>query len=65
MLLEFKTKNFKNFQKEFHFKLCDAASYDYNTDVIKDGVVNTAMVYGRNGSGKTNLGLAIFDIILA
>lgn len=64
MLLEFKTKNFKNFQKELHFKLCDAASYDYNTDVIKDGVVNTAMVYGRNGSGKTNLGLAIFDIIL-
>lgn len=64
MLLEFKVKNFKNFRKELHFKLCEAAAYDYNANVIRDGVVNTAVIYGRNGSGKTNFGLAIFDIIL-
>ena len=64
MLLEFKVKNFKNFQKELHFKLSDAEAYDYNTEAIRDNVVNTAIIYGRNGSGKTNLGLALFDIIL-
>lgn len=30
---------------------------------MKDGIVNHAVIYGRNGSGKSNLTIAIFDII--
>ena len=30
---------------------------------VKNGVVNNALIYGHNGVGKSNLGLALFDII--
>ena len=30
---------------------------------MKNGIVNAALIYGHNGMGKSNLGLAIFDII--
>lgn len=42
----------------------NAADYDYNGDIIKDGCVTKALIFGINGSGKSNLALAVFDIIL-
>lgn len=68
MLLEFRVDYFKNFMQGLSFKLGDnskddSAKYDYNQNVITDGIVNTAIIYGINGSGKTNLGLALFDIV--
>jgi energy-coupling factor transporter ATP-binding protein EcfA2 len=63
MLRKFKVSNFKNFEKDFMFDLSEANGYEFNSDSIKNGIVNSAIVYGRNGSGKSNLGLAIFDII--
>ena len=30
---------------------------------MKDGLLNKIIVYGRNSVGKTNLGLALFDIV--
>ena len=29
---------------------------------VEDGIVKNGIIYGPNGSGKTNIGLAIFDI---
>jgi AAA15 family ATPase/GTPase len=63
MLRKFKVSNFKNFEKEFVFDLTETNGYAFNKECIKDGTANCALVYGRNGVGKSNLALAIFDII--
>ena len=64
MLKEFKVEGFKNFEKELVFDLSKTRNYNFSENAIKDGIVKTGLVYGINGSGKSNLGLAIFDIIL-
>jgi len=63
MLTKFSVSNFKSFNTEFTFDLQDTNAYAFNKESIKNGVVNNAIVYGYNGIGKSNLGLAIFDII--
>lgn len=63
MLKRFKVSNFKSFEKDFEFDLSDINGYEFNKDSIKNGIVNNALIYGHNGVGKSNLGLAIFDII--
>ena len=63
MLTRFKVSNFKCFKDEFVFDLSSTNGYTFNAECIKHGIVNNAMIYGYNGSGKSNLGWAIFDII--
>lgn len=63
MLKKFCVSNFKGFETELLFDLTSANGYTFNPSCIKDGVVNNCMVYGYNGCGKSNLALAIFDII--
>lgn len=63
MLTKFTVSNFKSFNSEFILDLQETNSYAFNSECIKNGVVNNALVYGHNGVGKSNLGLAIFDII--
>lgn len=63
MLKEFRVKGFKNFAKELVMDFT-ARDYDFNTDAVKNGIVKDCMVYGPNGCGKSNLGYAIFDIVL-
>lgn len=64
MLKKFKVKNFKKFKDELEFDFDNIKNYQFNTEVVDNGLVNVALVYGSNGSGKSNLGFAIFDIIL-
>ena len=64
MLKEFRVKGFKNFEKELVFDFSKTRNYNFSENAIKDGIVKTGLIYGINGSGKSNLGLAIFDIIL-
>ena len=63
MLRKFRVSNFKCFEKNFEIDLTDVSGYEFNLDCIKNNIVNTAIIYGYNGSGKSNLALAIFDII--
>lgn len=62
MLVEFRVQNFKNFKEELIFKLDKVKNYEFNVEAINNNVIKTSLVYGKNGSGKSNLGLAIFDI---
>jgi hypothetical protein len=62
MLRKFSVENFKNFRDKITLDLTDKKNYEFNEDLIKNGVINKAIIYGKNASGKTNLGLAIFDI---
>ena len=63
MLRKFKVSNFKSFDKEFVFDLTEVNGYEFNKECIKNGIVNNTLIYGPNGVGKSNLALAIFDII--
>lgn len=64
MLLEFATKNFMNFEDVIEVNFGDTSNYEFSTSAIKDNMIKTCLLYGDNGSGKTNLGYAIFDITL-
>ena len=63
MLRKFKVSNFKSFEKNFEIDLTNVNGYEFNKSSIKNGIVNNAIIYGHNGVGKSNLALAIFDII--
>ncbi|MBU3660007.1 MAG: ATP-binding protein [Flavobacteriales bacterium] len=63
MLTKFSVSNFKSFNDEFVFDLNDTNGYNFNKESVNNGIVENAIVYGRNGVGKSNLGLAVFDII--
>lgn len=63
MLTKFSVSNFKSFNEKLVFDLRDTNGYEFNKECLKNGIVNNALIYGHNGVGKSNLGLAIFDII--
>lgn len=62
MLSKFTVNNFRGFADEISFDFTSKA-YSFNQHIVKNGLVNKAIVYGKNGIGKSNLGEAIFDII--
>ena len=62
MLIKFSVKNFRGFADRIEWDLSQPSNYEFNTYVIKDGVIKNGIVYGPNGSGKSNFALAIFDI---
>lgn len=62
MLKKFKVKNYRNFQEEFVFDFTDIRDYQFNTSCIKNGIINTSMIYGKNSVGKSNLGKALLNI---
>lgn len=63
MLRKFVVTNFKNYKTRTEFDLGSPSNYEFNSNVIDCKGLSKAIIYGINGSGKSNLGLAIFDII--
>jgi len=64
MLKCFSVSNFKNFKTKVTFKLDTPANYEFNSEIINRGVVSKGLLLGINGSGKSNLALALFDIVI-
>lgn len=62
MLTKFAVTNYRGFANRIELDLSNPSNYEFNKYVIKDGIVKNGIIYGPNGSGKTNIGLAIFDI---
>lgn len=62
MLKKFEVENFKGFENNIVFDL-SAREYAFNKNLVVNDVVNKAIVYGKNGVGKSSLGIAIFDIV--
>jgi AAA15 family ATPase/GTPase len=54
--------NFKSFKDKITLNLA-GSSYEFNSECIRNGIVSKGLIYGYNGVGKSNLGLAIMDII--
>ena len=62
MLKKFKVNNFKNFKNDLVVDFSNKRDYDFNTQLIKNNLINKIIIYGYNNSGKSNLGFAIMDI---
>jgi hypothetical protein len=63
MLIKFAVKNFRGFTEKIEWDLSHPSNYSFNTYAIKDGVIKNGIIYGPNGSGKTNFSVALFDIV--
>lgn len=64
MLKCFTVKNFRGFEDELVFDLSKTKDYAFNQECVKNNIVNKGIIYGKNGVGKSNLGLALFDITI-
>lgn len=62
MLTKFAVTNYRGFANRIEWDLSHPANYEYNKSAIKDGIIKNGIIYGPNGSGKTNFSLALFDI---
>ena len=62
MIERFTVYNYKGFNEEIVLDLSKTRDYAFNPDLIKNGLVNKGIIYGKNGSGKSNLGFALYDL---
>ena len=63
MLKKFSVENFKGFKDKITFDIGSPSNYSFNSEIIGNGCVTKGIIYGINSCGKSNLGLAILDII--
>lgn len=64
MLKRFAVENFRGLRGRTVVDFTKTKKYGFNTDLIRDGLINKVLIVGKNGCGKTNLGLALFDIVM-
>lgn len=62
MLKKFTVSNYRQFNEPLEFDLT-ASNYAFNTDCIHNNLVKLALIYGENGTGKSSLGWALFDLV--
>ncbi len=65
MLKSFTVGNFRAFTAETPVTIdfSKTGKYDYNSDCLKNGIVKTGIMFGKNASGKSSLAYALFDIV--
>lgn len=61
MLKSFYVKNYRNFQQGVKIDFSDTGNYAFSQDCLTNGLIGKMLIYGRNASGKTNLGSALMD----
>lgn len=62
MLTQFAVTNYRGFKQRIEWDLSHPSNYSFNSAAIQEGKVKNGIIYGPNGTGKSNFGLAIFDI---
>lgn len=63
MLKSVSVSNFKAFEEKVTLDFSSLGNYDFNKDAVKNGIVKTSIMYGKNAGGKSSFALAIFDIV--
>lgn len=63
MLVRFSVDNYRGFSKPITIDFTETHDYKFNQICVKKGLLNKIAIYGQNGSGKSNLGFALFDIV--
>ncbi len=62
MLTKFAVTNYRGFKDRIELDLTTHANYEFNSFAIRNDVIKNGIIFGPNGCGKSNLGLAVFDI---
>ena len=62
MLKRFSVCNYKNFKDKLEIRFDNVSGYKFSEDCINNGLISKMIIYGKNATGKTNLGTAITDI---
>ena len=62
MLKRFEVKNYKNFKDKIAIDFSKVGDYQFNIDCIANRMIGKMLIYGKNATGKSNLGNALFDI---
>lgn len=62
MIRKFSVENFKGFKEKITLDFSRTRDYSFNSYLIKNKIVNKGIIYGKNGSGKSNLGFALYDL---
>ena len=62
MLKKFSVENFRGFKNKIEIDF-SAKDYEFNKELINNKIVSKILLYGKNGVGKSSLGIALFDII--
>ena len=63
MIKTFSVTNFKTFKNKVTFDFSKVSQFEFNTECISSGIIKNAIAYGTNGSGKSSLSVALFDIV--
>ena len=63
MLKYFEVSGFKNFKDTISIDFSDVRDYRFNKHCITDNSIGKIIIYGKNSIGKSNFGLALFDIV--
>ena len=63
MLEKFTVAGYKNFKDPITIDFSEVRDYKFNTECVSDGLITKFIIYGKNASGKSNLGYALFDIV--
>ena len=56
MLVRFEVENFKNFENKIILDLSKTKGYEFKENLIKDGIVRSGVIFGKNAAGKSNIG---------
>lgn len=62
MLKKFQVTNYKNFKDTLIVDFGKVGGYQFSTDCVTNKTISKLFIFGRNSTGKTNLGYAIYDI---
>ncbi len=59
----FAVTGYRGFKDRTVLDLTSVRNYNFNQQCVKDELIKTSLIVGKNACGKTNLGLALFDIV--
>lgn len=65
MLKLFRIENYKSFRSPLTIDFSKVGGYQFSESCVTDNLITKMLIYGRNATGKTNLGSAICDIAYA
>lgn len=62
MIKRFEVSNYRGFENKIVFDLSNVRDYHFHKEAVENGISKNSIIFGKNGSGKSNLGYALFDI---